>query len=238
MKQNSLCFNCPASHKVSQCASKFRCRNCKRKHHTSLCDGNQRADTQNPLVTNPNPPVTVQLPPSTRPLPTVSLLTPTHNSSTCLLKTAIAPVINNGIKINAKILFDEGAQRFFICSQLADRLQLAPNTSTQVALSSFGADMPSLQTLGITTIKIQTLTGDYILVSVLVVPNIATPIQNSCRIELNKMPHLKGLKLANPCTSNQEFSVSILIGADQYWSFVQDYIIRGDGPTAQQSRLG
>jgi len=98
--------------------------------------------------------------------------------------------------------------------------------------------MPSLQTLGITTIKIQTLTGDHIPVSVLVVPNIATPIQNSCRIELNKMPHLKGLKLANLFTSNQEFSVSILIGADQYWSFVQDHIIRGDGPTAQQSLLG
>ena len=25
---------------------------------------------------------------------------------------------------------------------------------------------------------------------------------------------------------------------DHYWSFVQDHIIRGDGPTAQQSRLG
>ena len=191
--------------------------------------------TQNPPVT---PPATVQLPPTTTPLPVTSLLTPTNNSSTCLLKTAIAPVINSSIKICANILFDEGAQRSFICSQLADKLQLVPDTTTQVALSSFGADMPSLQTLGVTTIKIQPLTGDHIPVSVLIVPNIATPIQNSCRVELDKMPHLKGLKLANPCTDHQDFSVSILIGADHYWSFVQDDIIRGNGPTTQQSRLG
>ena len=52
------------------------------------------------------------------------------------------------------------------------------------------------------------------------------------------MPHLKGLKLANPVTNSDEFLVSVLIGADFYWSFVQDNIIRGNGPTAQQSRLG
>ena len=37
VKENRLCFNCLARHKVSQCSSKFRCRKCARKHHTSLC---------------------------------------------------------------------------------------------------------------------------------------------------------------------------------------------------------
>jgi len=41
VKQNHLCFNCLARHKVSQCTSKFRCRHCKRKHHTSLCNEDQ-----------------------------------------------------------------------------------------------------------------------------------------------------------------------------------------------------
>ena len=30
----------------------------------------------------------------------------------------------------------------------------------------------------------------------------------------------------------------MLIGADHYWSFVQDQIVRGNRPTAQQSKLG
>ena len=37
VKRDNLCFNCLAHHKVTQCNSKFRCRACKCKHHTSLC---------------------------------------------------------------------------------------------------------------------------------------------------------------------------------------------------------
>ena len=135
----------------------------------------------------------------------------------------------------ANILFDERAQRSFICSQLANKLHVVPSTTTQVALSSFGNDSPSFQTLGVATIQVQTLDGDLVPISVLIVPKIATPIQNSCRIEMENMPHLEGLKLANPITDNNEFLVSILIGADYYWLFVQDHVIRGNGPTAQQS---
>ena len=52
------------------------------------------------------------------------------------------------------------------------------------------------------------------------------------------MPHLKGLYLAHPITENENFGISILIGADYYWSFVQDHVIRGDGPTTVKSKLG
>ena len=37
IKNAGLCFNCLAHHKVSQCTSKFACRECHKKHHTSLC---------------------------------------------------------------------------------------------------------------------------------------------------------------------------------------------------------
>lgn len=37
VKSNSLCFNCLACHKVSQCNSRFNCWECTKKHHTSLC---------------------------------------------------------------------------------------------------------------------------------------------------------------------------------------------------------
>ena len=52
------------------------------------------------------------------------------------------------------------------------------------------------------------------------------------------MPHLQNLKLAHPVTSSKNFRISLLIGTDYYRSFVEDHIIRGKGPTAQQSKLG
>jgi len=37
VKSAGLCFNCLARHKVSQCPSKFTCRECHKKHHTTFC---------------------------------------------------------------------------------------------------------------------------------------------------------------------------------------------------------
>ena len=53
-------------------------------------------------------------------------------------------------------------------------------------------------------------------------------LHTSCQ----QISHLKGLQLALPITENENFEISVLIGADYYWSFVQDHIIRGDGPIA------
>ena len=36
VKKENLCFNCLGHHRISQCQSKYRCKLCKRKHHTSL----------------------------------------------------------------------------------------------------------------------------------------------------------------------------------------------------------
>ena len=67
---------------------------------------------------------------------------------------------------------------------------------------------------------------------------IAAPIQNAVPIFVSTMQHFRGLKLAHPVTSNKSFTISLLIGTDHYWKFVQDTIIRGDGPVAQKSNLG
>jgi len=99
----------------------------------------------------------------------------------------------------------------------AHKLHVIPSTTTQVALSSFGNDSPSLQTLEVASIQIQTLT-DLVPISVLIALKIGTPIQNSCQVELDNIPHLKGLKLANPVTDSDEFLVSILIGANHIYS--------------------
>jgi len=51
------------------------------------------------------------------------------------------------------------------------------------------------------------------------------------------MKHLHGLQLANPVTKDSKFDISLLIGADYYWQFVGDHIVRGEGPFAMQSKL-
>ena len=63
----------------------------------------------------------------TTPVSLGSFLTPAsqrslHTTPVCLLKTAVAPVVNGRRRRNANILFDERAQRSFMSLQLTTEL--------------------------------------------------------------------------------------------------------------------
>ena len=87
-------------------------------------------------------------------------------------------------------------------------------------------------------ITIVSYTGEMIPLSVLVIPKIAAPFQTITRSQLHALPYLRGLTLAHPMTGDKQFNVSLLIGVDYYWKLVGDDVIRGNGPTAVQSKLG
>ena len=53
---------------------------------------------------------------------------------------------------------------------------------------------------------------------VLVVPNITAPLNNTIRTTLSNVPYLKGLPLAHPVSSAENFEISLLVGADFYWN--------------------
>ena len=160
------------------------------------------------------------------------------STSVCLLKTAIANVSAGETTVEGHILFDEGAQRSFITQELANQLQLQPSKHENISVSSFGEQVSTSRRLAIASVLIETLHNGHIPISALIVPKLAALIRNSVRTHLDKLPYLQELPLAHPVTSDENFHISILIGADYYWQFIQDRIIRGNGPTAVQSRLG
>ncbi|XP_070546926.1 uncharacterized protein [Ptychodera flava] len=51
-------------------------------------------------------------------------------------------------------------------------------------------------------------------------------------------PHKTGLKLAHPPSDAESFEISLLIGTDYYWDFIEDDIVQGPGPTAVLSKFG
>ena len=67
---------------------------------------------------------------------------------------------------------------------------------------------------------------------VLIVPTIAAPINAVDQRLITNLPYMNGLSLADPLSSTKQFSISLLIGAEQYWKIVEDHVIRGNGPTA------
>ena len=121
MKNAGFCFNCLARHKVSQCTSRFTCKECHRKHHTSLCHAFTMTDRP------PQPPSTTQQEQTASITTTTDQATPTTvstaslsalHTSVCLLKTAVAHASSRSTTVEGHILFDKGAQRSFSCRTL------------------------------------------------------------------------------------------------------------------------
>ena len=147
-------------------------------------------------------------------------------------------LLDLSVGCEANILFDEGVQRSFITSTLADQLGLQTSEREDIHLSAFGAQTSAVRQLPVATVNVVTTSGEKIPLQVLVVEKIATPLQNHLHQNVQDLPYLRGLRLAHPITSEESFEVSLLIGADHYWDLVEDHVIRGRGPTAVASKLG
>ena len=171
---------------------------------------------------------------------TTSAATSLHvaGNNVCLLKTAVANVYANDTGIEATILLDEGSQRSFLTEGLARNLRVQAHHTEDICLASFGSLTALVKRLDVATIYLETITGDRLPLSVLLVPTIATPVQSITHCTIDKLPYLKGLQLANPMTAGEQFEVTLLIGADHYWQVVEDHIVRGPGPTVMKSKLG
>ena len=156
-----------------------------------------------------------------------------------MLKTVVATVAHEGTQVDANILFDESSQRSFATQILIDKLRLQPHQTELIQLSTFGSPNPQVKKLNVASLQVITKSGTPISITVLIVPAIATPLENTVETScLTDLPHLKGLQLAHPVTRSDNFEISLLIGANHYWDFVGDHTVRGNGPTAISSKLG
>ena len=112
---------------------------CKGKHHTTLCP-----HLMKPPNLHPTPPLMIPATQNHNNLPTPSatsatqqptqthaiLVSSMHSPTTrhvSLLKTAIATVSTGQLQCDANILLDEGAQRSFITTDLANQFQVQPS---------------------------------------------------------------------------------------------------------------
>jgi len=93
----------------------------------------------------------------------------------CILKRAIASVRVGDTRIQANILFDEGAQWSFYPQALANQLGSIPYSRENVLISTFGGDTTQ-QHAGVVCVSLETNLGD-VNISALVVPTIAAPLQ-------------------------------------------------------------
>ena len=82
-------------------------------------------------------------------------------NTVCLLKTAIATVVNGKIQAEAHILFDEGSQQSFLSEKLAHMLEVVSQRSKHINLAFFASAKPFLRRLDNVIINLKTPGGDF-----------------------------------------------------------------------------
>ncbi|XP_006817016.1 uncharacterized protein LOC102807264, partial [Saccoglossus kowalevskii] len=75
-------------------------------------------------------------------------------------------------------------------------------------------------------------------IDLLIVDEISDNLDNNVTGDLRNIPHLRNLPLAHPITSDTTLTIDVLIGADRYWDYVGNHIIRGTSPVAVSSAFG
>ncbi|XP_057379666.1 uncharacterized protein LOC130701904 [Daphnia carinata] len=243
-KVKRLCFNCLSSNHSSSadCPSKKRYRTCKRSHHTSLHYASRNQQDHNTPVhsqTNSNNVSTQAAVTNASVSKTVSFeLTKDSATTFVFLETAIVTVHFKGIKRQANVLIDKGAQRSFITTKLARNLHLQPLYRESLLIVGFAASTQSAQLCDVSQLSFIDRRESMMNNQVVVVDHIVNPLEDSYRSVVCKLPHLKNLPLAHPNIGSSSFDIDILLGANYYWDIVGDHIVRGPGPTAISSRFG
>ena len=229
--KNKLCFNCLNGHQggSKQCKSVHNCKICNQRHHTALHRTVKKPDSDVNKASDRSQE-------TTKTEHATFVDNKVHGS--VLLKTAVAELKSETKSTQVMILFDEGATRSFITQTTAQSLNLKPTSSELLNLTVFGNETSSTKKFDIVQFDVMTEDNMGIKLSAVVVPEIAAPMKNTITRNLANMKHLRGLKLAHPVSSDKLCNISVLIGADFYWDFIGDQVIKGQGPTAVSSKLG
>ena len=249
LKRAGQCFVCLKRNHISKnCSSKMKCLKCGRQHHISICT----SDTNNEVKSlhTLNVEGSASLPQSqtscSPPRESSGRLTVLYvNVSTpILLQTAKAAIYRPGQpndKFLARLILDSGSQRSYVTTTVKDNLRLPSERKQTISVKTFGSTEENTQSVDVVHLCITTEHGDDVQMSAFVTPLICDPLQSQSIVHASVThAHLRGLKLADYSTGEDDIMVDILVGSDQYWQLVSEKVVRGeDGPTAiRQSLIG
>ena len=240
LKRHGRCFICLRRGHISRnCPSNISCFNCSGRHHVSICTFGISEETGAHSLTDA--PTTANHEQASWGAPNDTNENPTAlyigSSTPILLQTAKAVVFKPGQtgQLLARLILDSGSQRSYVTTRVREQLNLPTERRQTIAIKTFGSSDEHTQSVDVVQLCVAAENGEEVQLSAFVVPLICDPLQRQCIARAgNTYAHLKGLNLADHCTSDNDVVVDILVGSDHYWNFVSGRVIRGkDGPTAR-----
>ncbi|XP_068670957.1 uncharacterized protein [Montipora foliosa] len=230
LRKKGRCYLCLKSgHLPRNCKSPVKCFKCQGAHHVAICDSFEG---------------TVSGPEQVENVPNVSTsLYVDQYRGSVLLQTATCEVVrpdNDSSPLNVRLVFDSCSQRSYVTQAVKEKLQLPVVGRDSLLIKTFGESDARLRTCEIVQVGIKTLCDTTVYIQAYVVPVICGPLtQQSTELTQSSYEHLRDLPLADRADGGV-LAVSILVGADYYWSLVEGTLVRGAPwePVALATKLG
>ena len=159
---------------------------------------------------------------------TTSTTTTVKDTATILLQTARTVVTNSEGTKSAKVcvVFDSGSQRSYVSNSLKSRLNLKPIKHETLNLNTFGNNKFRKHNCDLVELYLQDKNGGKIKIRALSFPVICSSLPS--RVNVEEIPQLDGLELADGLQYGDDESIDVLIGVDFYWKIVLGEMKRGE----------
>ena len=210
-----LCFNCLLpNHSVAKCHNKGRCRQCGKKHHSSLCT---RQTPITGVVKDESKPSTT----SNTIKPTSSMITTTTmkgNNFSAILPTANVTLVNDTVVSNCKALLDPGSQRTFLLNAIAKQLNLIPHNTVSLEVDGFDS-IGVRKTYDVVKLTVITKDGNKT-IDAITVEHMPTRLSMPGRGTIVNNLKQQGIELADDSGEDSFVNLHLIIGVDNYHKFV------------------
>nr|XP_029724589.1 uncharacterized protein LOC115264714 [Aedes albopictus] len=247
LKKCGACFNCLArGHRTNACSSSHSCRECGKKHHTTLHgeDSSKKTSTSvitsQPTETSSTLATKADVNVSTNPVAGTSttLCASTGNSTKhTLLSTAV--VLVDGLcstPYPCRVLLDSASQMNFVTERFANLLSLK-TVPTDFTVSGLNGNKTRICRMLCTTIR--SCHTDFVAdMDLLVTPRITGDLPVTS-FDVSEWPISAEQLLADP-TFNHRGRVDMLIGAELFWKLLEDgqYELGPNLPILKNTKLG
>ena len=123
--------------------------------------------------------------------------------------------------------------------RLCDHLKLSVIGKEKQLIKVFGEQEAQFREYDIVQLTVNCSDGLKVYLKVYKIPLICSSLSNQCiSVAVEEYPYLRNLPLADFADGKDELSIDLLIGSDNYWTFMEGPPIRGEGPTAVPTKLG
>ena len=224
VKKAGICFNCLSpQHMLKKCASKFSCRQCKKRHHTLLClqDVSDPAERSRAPAGKPNGTMLVMKSASGGIFPTIQVKAVSQNTSS-----------------KVRLLLDSCSNQSFVSPELVKKLKLPIKGQAKLSINSFDKGVVT-KVYDICSLTIKSLTNNQSVVIDAFVSDLCHPLATP-KVNLSRFNHLKDLQFTESYDKPMDRTIDVLIGFDHLYDIQLSEVRRGvqGGPVALSTKFG